>query len=302
MANQITTRADVAKSMYVGSKEVFKKTLKKNRQEEWKSLVAMKTSDGKEEKYETIGNLKAAAVKAEGAALEYGKIIEGTTTTITNETVANGFSVTMEAKEDERWGIVPAAKVEELARTMLQLRERNVASVYDGLDTDVGADGVALVAHNHPLLNSGSVNDNLIEGLFTLENYELACNMFNDWMNHAGEKFDTMPTSIIAHRNRQFEIMAMLNSTNRPFEQSNTKNETPNLKTIFNRYIDKLKVYIKDDTIDSVVFQRRKGLVPEYDYDKRDTFNFYFNVHERYKAGTINPGFGLIEITGKAGA
>ena len=35
-------------------------------------------------------------------------------TTVRNETIANGFQVTMEAQEDEKWGIVPEVKVNEL--------------------------------------------------------------------------------------------------------------------------------------------------------------------------------------------
>ena len=294
-------RADIAKAMYIGTKEVFMKTLKKNRAEEWKAACTVKTSKSMEETYETIGNLKPAAEKVEGDPVVYGDIIEGNTVTLKNKTWANGYSVTMEAEEDEKWGIVNVGKTEELARTMLQLRERNLAAVWDGVLVDVGGDGVAHASHVHPLLNDAVLkNDNLIEAVFDATSYKNACNLFNHWYNHEGEKFDTLPTQLLAHRDRQTDILALLQSQLVAFENSNTKNTIPQLKPTFNRYIAELPVHIIDENIDSVVLQRRKNLTTEYDYDKRSTFNFYFNVHERYICGCINNGFGFVTIKGAA--
>lgn len=294
-------RSDVAKAMYVGVNEVFMKALKKNRTEEWKSCVAIKTSKSMEETYETIGNLKAASEKVESAPIVYGDIVEGNTVTLKNKTWANGYSVTMEAEEDEKWGIVPVAKTEELARTILQLRERNVAAQWDGVLTDIGGDGVAHASHLHPLINNVALfNDNLVVAVFDSTSYEAGCKLFNHQMNHQGEKFDTLPTQLLAHRDRQTQVLALLQSALVAFENSNTKNTIPQLRPTFNRYIDELMVHLIDESIDSIVLQRRKGLHTEYDYDKRSTFNWFYNIHERYITGCINNGFGFITIKGSA--
>lgn len=205
----------------------------------------------------------------------------------------------MEAEEDETWGIVDAGKTSELARTMLQMRERSVAAAWDGVLTTVGGDGVMQASNVHPTLHGGgAVNDNLIEAVFSTTSYQDACNRFNHWVNHSGEQFDTMPTQLLAHRDRQTEILAMLNSQNVAFELSNTKNTIAQLKPTFNRYINAVRVHIIDEMIASVVFQRRKNLTTDYDYDKRSTFNWFFNIHERYVCGVINPGFGFVTIKG----
>ena len=122
MANTLTTRADIARAMYVGTKEVFMENLKKQPTEQWKSYATIKDSNKMEETYDSVGNLKPAEIKAEGAALVYGDIKEAYKSTVKNETVANGFSVTMEATEDEQWGLVPAVKVNELDRTMISAK------------------------------------------------------------------------------------------------------------------------------------------------------------------------------------
>lgn len=295
----LTTRADIARAMYLGTKEVFMKNLKKQPEEQWKAYATIKTSDKMEETYDSVGNLKPADVKTEGASVVYGDIKEAYKTTVKNETIANGFAVTMEAQEDEKWGIVPETKVSELARTMTSKRELAVAKVWDDTTTAVGADGVAYASHTHPLLNSGVAhNDNLVADTFDIDSYQDATKKFNHWRNHYGDKFFTTPSAILAHRDRQTNIFAMLQSSLVPFENTNTKNTIPQLKTIFSSYINALQVHILDETIDTAIFQKRKGLKDGYHYDEKDTFNFYYNVHERYKAAMINPGFGFVTITG----
>ena len=67
---------------------------------------------------------------------------------------------------------------------------------------------------------------------------------------------------MLAHRDRQTTIFAMLQSTLLPFESSitNTKNTIPQLKTIFSSYINDLQVHILDESIDSAIFQKKKRL------------------------------------------
>lgn len=296
-----TNRADIAKAMYAEVKEVFMDNIKTYPVEEYKAFTKEKTSTKKSEKYETIGNLKPASVKAEGDPVEYGTITDGHTTTLTNETIANGISFTMEATEDDQWGLVDKSKVSELSRTMMSQRELKAAAVWNGVASNVGADGVAHAADSHPLLNSAEVNDNKETGAISFDKWDTCVQKFNSWKNHYGEKFITKPSAALANINKQTYLMALLASNLKPFEstQTNTKNTIPQLKLIFGSYLSALPIHFIDETIDSAVFQRRKALTMQYDYDKRGTFNFYFNVHERYVCGMINPGFGFVTLTGE---
>ena len=302
MADTLTTRSDISRAMYIGTKEVFMKNLKKQPEQDWKAAATLKKSENMEETYDSVGNLKPAHVKDEGNAVVYGDIKQAYRTTVKNETVANGFSVTMEAQEDEKWGLVPETKVNELIRTMISKKEQAVAAIWDEVTTEESADGKAYAAVDHPLKNTANaVNNNLIDKAFNLASYQEGVNRFNHWYNHFGDKFYTKADAILAHRDRQTQIFAMLQSSLVPFEQSNTKNTIPQLKAIFNSYISGLQTHILDTTIDSAILQERKGMTSGYDYDKRSTFNWYFNVHERYKAAMINPGFGFVTITGRVG-
>ena len=291
-------RADISRAMFVGQKDWFVKTLKKNKREEWKTYMRVEKSTKSQETYDTLGNLHPAQTKTEEGSVKYGKLQQAFQTTIVNETKANGLTTTMEVQEDDQYNLVDKAGVSEVARTLLQLRERESAATVDGLFTTVGADGVAYIAANHPLLNSALVNNNLAAGPVTPANLIAANNMFNGWLNHAGEAFDTMATAILAHKNLQSTIVQVMDSTLVAFESSNTKNAVPQLKQIYTRYIAALPWFLIDEELNPLIFQRRKGLVTEYDYDKRDTFNHYFNAHERYRTGCITPGFGIVGSPG----
>lgn len=297
---QVTYRADLAKAMKADANEVFFDVLEKTKPQ-WQDLVTIVKSESKEEYYDTIGNLKPAEIKAEGDPIKYGTVKDGPRTTIVNETISNGFAITWEAVQDEKWDAVTKVKGSELARTMNAHKEKACAKVWDDVLTEVGADGVAAASHEHKLINSSTAkNDNLVEGEFGYENYQKALDLFNDWKNHWGEKFDTTPDTLIAHRNRQTQITQMFQSANVAFEHSNTKNTIPTLNCIFNTYINKDMVHILDTTIKSAVLQERSPLQTSMEWDNTGTLDFYYAAFERYKVGRINPGFGFVTVTGKA--
>jgi hypothetical protein len=203
----------------------------------------------------------------------------------------------MEEKEDEKWGLVNKTKTGELARTMMSLRENESANVWNGVINRIGADGVAFASTSHPLINTTAfTNSNLLKGAFGFENYDLATRSFNDWKNQYGEKFITKPSNIYLNIKNQTDAIALISSNLKPFEKSNTKNTIPQLTLTFGSYLAEKLYHFVDKTIDSAIMQKRKGLVTEYDYDKRSTFNFYFNVHERYKTAMINAGYGFLTL------
>lgn len=292
-------RSDIARAMYVGQNEYFFKVLDKPRRLEYKQYSSPKKSTKKEETYDTIGNLPPEQIKEEEAAVKYGKITEAHQTTVRNRTHVNGFFVSLETKQDEQYGIVDKVQTTELARTMLIGEEKEVAAVIDASFSTVGADGVAACAANHPLIGSAKVNNNLLAaGAPTPDIFITASNMFNSIYNHAGDNMDTEATAGLFHKNYQATVTAILQSTLKAQESSNTKNTVPSLKMIFSKFIAQLPYYFLDEEIESVIFQRRTGMQTQYDYDKRSTFNFYYNAFQRYRAAFIHPGFGILGVTG----
>lgn len=293
-----TYKSDIANFLLLGIKEVWKKNLQPQRKIEYTGMVTPKKSDKSAEYYDTVGNIKPAQVVGESQVIPYNKIKQAYRVTVTNDKVANGFQVSLEASQDDLYNVVSEAQANGLRRTMIAKKERAVASTYDGLFTNTGGDGVASIASNHPLIDSALTNDNLASGALTPDNVIAANNKFNHIYDQSGELFDTEGTQIIAHKDKMALVLSILESALKAQELSNTKNTVPALKPYFNRYINATKWYIRDEVIDSVILQERIGLQASMTQDKINTLDYFFTIYERYKCSVINPSYGIVGSLG----
>ena len=292
-----STRADIARYLSDKITESYYANLKKQKKEEYKDFFTPKSSTKDEEIYGSFGNLLPAEEKVEGGPLHYDPNKEMYFTTVVNKTYDRGYVETWEKCEDNPDKVIKNANPQLMIRAMVSKRETNAAAVVDGVFTDVGADGVAYAANNHPLDTSKTsvVNNNLMTaGAITPDNVIAGCNMFNSIHDFAGTKLDTTATSILSNTNQQARVNAVLMSNLKAQELSNTKNTVPTLKAKFSRYINLYYWHLLDDDIDTLIFQRRTGLLPFSEQDKRSTLNYYWAMVERYRAAIINSGFGII--------
>jgi hypothetical protein len=291
------TRADISRYLSDKITESFVEANKAPKKEEYKAFFKPKKSTKDEEIYGSIGNLLPAEEKTEGGPLHYDTYKELYFTTVINKTYDRGFSATWEECEDDPDKVIQKAKPGNMLKAMITKREKEAAAVVDGVFTNTGADGVAYAANNHPLDSSKTalVNDNLMTAsAITPDNVVTGCNMFNQIYDFAGNLMDTEATAILAHKDRQTVVNAILMSNLKAQELSNTKNTVPMLKAIFGRYINQWYWHLLDENIDSFIFQRRTALMPFSDQDKINTLNYYWAMVERYRAAQINPGFGHV--------
>ena len=293
-----TYSGDVSRLLILGIKEIMKRLLQTQRETYFDKCSSKKTSNKLAEYYETIGNISAAQIVAENGEIPYNTIKQGYRTTVTNVKVANGFSVSIETNDDDLTGAIDEAKVGGLMRTMIAKKEKIVAAVWNTVQTTTGADGVYLASASHPLINSASLNNNLGSGAINPDNVVTMCNMANDIMDQAGELFDTEFTQILAHKNQMAKILAVLESSLKAYELSNTKNTVPVLKPVFNKYLSKTLWHVRDETIDSVVYQERKGIENNVERDATYNYKWLVNLIERYAASCINNGYGFATSTG----
>lgn len=302
MPNAIT-RNEIIRFLYAGVAEVWKENMKTPEQTYYDKITLKKTSRKMEETYDSVGNLTPAKEKLEGQPIEYGVFSQAHETTIKNKTWSNGFFVTYEAIEDDLYNVIDTAKATEIRRSLMQLKEQSCADMFNGAFTDVGADGKATYAADHPLVNSGSVNDNLASGVLNFDNYVAAVNKFNHIKNHAGGKFDTRPSMLVTHSDLQYKVRQLYESVNVPFETSDTgtKNTAPTLQAQFNPYLTTGATtpwHLIENRINPFIYQEREGMKPDVDQDKKGTKNYYINAMERYNFGKIHPGFGAVGSLG----
>jgi hypothetical protein len=218
-------------------------------------------------------------------------------TTVINKTYDRGITETWEKCEDNPDKVIKNSNTGNMIRAMVTKREKNVAAVVDGVFTSTGADGVYYASASHPLDTSKTalLNDNLMTaGPISPDNVIAGCNKFNTIYDYAGSLLDTSATAILAHSNQQARVNGVLMSNLKAQELSNTKNTVPMLKAKFGRYINLYYWHLLDENIDSFVFQRRTGLLPFSEQDKRTTLNYYWAMVERYRAAQINCSYGHV--------
>jgi hypothetical protein len=293
-----TYSSDISRLLIMGIKEIMKRLLQVQKTTYYDKCSSKKTSNKAAEYYETIGNISPAQVVAENAPLPYNTIKQGYRTTVTNQKVANGFEVSVEANDDELYGCIDEAKVGGLMRTMISKKEKAVAAIWNAVYTATGGDGVAPASASHPLINSASLNNNTTTGAITPDTIVTITNLANDIMDQAGELFDTDFTQILAHPNQMAKILACLESSLKAYELSNTKNTIPVLKPVFNKYLDKTIWHVRDETIDSVILQERKGIENNAEKDTVNNYVWKINMVERYVSSVINSGYGFASSTG----
>lgn len=303
--------SDIMRMTEDGVDLIFNKAAKMPRTSYYQNIVHEKTNKKRIGIYDTIGDLGPAEEKPEGSAYTFDNYTEGYRTTLQVKTISKGVEASMEQLEDDLYGTVNSRFGPGLFRVMLSYKEREVADVYNNAFIDTGADGVALISGNHPLIkNAQKTNDNLATGVLNVDNLVNAKIKFNSIYDQAGDFFDTVPTHVLVHPNKIYQLMALLESTLMAFELSNTKNVIQNeapLKVIVNKYIDYNNAtgvspwFLLDRTLDDagVILQKKKGLkLNTWWEDNNEVFRG--SLHERYAVGMISPGYGIVGSTGSA--
>jgi len=115
--------------------------------EQHKEIYETETSERSFEEETKLSGFSAASVKNEGAPIQYDNAQEAFTARYTHVTIAQGFSLTEEAIEDNLYDSLSARYTKALARSMAYTKQVRAASVLNGgFTTSVGGDGIPLFA------------------------------------------------------------------------------------------------------------------------------------------------------------
>lgn len=290
-----TMTADISRMLVAGQKEIFTENLNYY-PVEYPAFTTQKTANKKTETYDSIGNLKAAEEKREGDSIKYGAVGQAYQSSITNVTIANGYSHTMEAIKYDLYGCVNSIKAKELARTMREYEENKAIYWINNALTVNLADGQPLGSDSHPLVDSGDVNDTLATAasIRVPANHETMFNMFYDFKNHAGGPMLSKPTDALTHWSNQFAVEEVYSSINKSNELSNTKNVLPKITWHYCTYSTSKTFWMMwDSRFDHIIFQWFMKTEMGQDEDKISTKNMYYNAIAMYQTGAI-PNVGIV--------
>ena len=195
----------------------------------FEAYFQMETSDKAYEEVAEAYGFGIAAVKGEGASIQYDTDGEGYKTRFTNVTYGLGYIVTREAIEDNQYRQISERRSAELARLMAATKCIVHANVLNrGFSGSyLGGDGVALFSASHPTL-SGNQSNLLTAADLSEAGLEAAATSIMTMRNARGIVINAKPKTLVIHPSELANAMRILESD----LQSGAKTDTTSTNNI----------------------------------------------------------------------
>mgnify|MGYP003344629123 FL=1 len=265
--------------------------------EEHKEIYETETSERSFEEETKLSGFTAAPVKNEGSAIRYDNAQEAWTARYNHETIAQGFSLTEEAIEDNLYDSLSARYTKALARSMAYTKQVKAAAVINnGFSSSYpGGDGVALFSTSHPLV-SGGTNSNTPTTQADLNetSLEAAVIQIAAWTDERGLLIAAKPKKLIVPPALQFVATRLLETELRVGTNDNDINALKNNGSIpegytINHFLtDTNAWFLTTDVPNGMKHFVRTPLSQSMDGDF-DTGNVRYKARERYSFGWSDP-------------
>ena len=274
--------------------------------EEHKEVYETETSERSFEEETKLSGFSAAPVKNEGAPIAYDNGQEAWTARYTHETIAQGFSLTEEAIEDNLYDSLSARYTKALARSMAYTKQVKAAAVLNNGFTSGynGGDGQPLFSASHPLV-SGGTNSNIPTTPADLNetSLEAAVIQISLWTDERSLLIAAKPRKLIVPPALQFVATRLLETELRVGTNDNDINALKNNGSIpegyaINHFLtDTNAWFLTTDVPNGMKHFVRVPLQQSMDGDF-DTGNVRYKSRERYSFGWSDP----LGMYGSAGA
>ena len=265
--------------------------------EEHKEIFETEASERSFEEETKLSGFTAAPVKNEGQALAYDNAQEAWTARYNHETIAQGFSLTEEAIEDNLYDSLSGRYTKALARSMAYTKQVKAANIINNGFTSgyTGGDGKTLFATDHPLV-SGGVNSNRPSTNADLNETSLenAVIQIAGWTDERGLLIAAKPVKLVVPPALMFVATRLLETELRVGTADNDINAIKNNGSIpggytVNHYLtDTNGWYLTTDVPNGLKHFVRTPLQNSMDGDF-DTGNVRYKARERYSFGWSDP-------------
>ena len=290
------SRAQLLKELLPGLNALFGLEYKRYG-EEHKEIYETETSERSFEEETKLSGLSAAPVKSEGSAMAYDNAQEAWTARYNHETIAQGFSITEEAMEDNLYDSLSARYTKALARAMAYTKQVKAAAILNnGFNSAVTyGDGQALFSTAHPLV-SGGVNSNRPATNADLNetSLEAAVIQIAGWTDERGLLIAAKPRKLVVPPQLQFVATRLLETNLRVGTTDNDINalknngSVPEGYTINHWLTDVNGWFLTTDVPNGLKHFVRVPLATSMDADF-DTGNSRYKARERYSFGVSDP-------------
>jgi hypothetical protein len=264
--------------------------------EEHKEIYETETSERSFEEETKLSGFSAAPVKNEGSAIAYDNAQEAFTARYTHVTIAQGFSLTEEAIEDNLYDSLSGRYTKALARSMAYTKQVRAASILNtGFTAATGGDGQPLFSTAHPLVSGGTnSNEPAVPADLNETSLEAAVIQISLWTDERGLLIASKPRKLIVPPALQFVATRLLETELRVGTNDNDINALKNNGSIpegytINHYLtDTNAWFLCTDVPNGMKHFVRTPLQNSMDGDF-DTGNVRYKARERYSFGFSDP-------------
>ena len=288
------SRAQLAKELEPGLNALF--GLEYARYEnESAEIFSQESSDRAFEEEVMLVGFGEAAVKAEGAAVDFDTAKESFTARYVHDTIALAFALTEEAVEDNLYDTLSARYTKALARSMAYTKQVRGANVLNTAFSTTGGDGSTLVETGHGTTFGGTwSNRSSTDADLNETSLEQGLIDIAGFIDERGLKIAMKGRKLIIPVNIQFVADRILNSTLRVGTADNDINAIKNMGMIpegytVNHYLtDTDAWFLKTDCPNGFKHFVRAPLATGMEGDF-DTGNMRYKARERYSFGYSDP-------------
>ena len=297
------SRAQLLKELLPGLNALFGMEYSRYGEEHKETYDTEKSERSFEEETKLAG-FGAAPVKNEGSAIAYDNAQEAFTARYTHETIAQGFSITEEAVEDNLYDSLSARYTKALARSMAYTKQVKAAAVLNNgfSGSYLGGDGVSLFGVNssssrvgHPLVGGGQNYNSPTTGVDLNEtSLENATIQIAAWTDERGLLIAAKPVKLVIPPSLMFVAKRLLDTELRVSTADNDINAIKQLGTISGGYTvnhfltDTNAWFLTTDVPNGLKHFERVALSTSMDGDF-DTGNVRYKARERYSFGWSDP-------------
>lgn len=264
--------------------------------DQWKEFLTLETESKKAFVEDVLmTGLGAAAVKAEGAGVQYDSASEGWVSRYVFETIALAFAITEEAMEDDLYKTLGTKLSKALARSMAHTKNVKGANIlnYGFNSSYTGGDGKVLFATDHPLKSGGTQANTLATQADLSEtSLEDMLVLISNCVDDRGLPMPLTAKKLIVPTASQF-IAARLLSGPSDMRQGTSDRDINAIKTLglvsggfsVNNFLtDNDAWYLTTNCADGLKMIQRVALKTGMDGDF-DSGNMRYKARERYAAG-----------------
>lgn len=259
----------------------------------YSKIFKVETMRTKKQTYPHLGAFGLWEQNSEGSDFKEDSFEEGPTASFEAKRYDKSYMITWELMQDDQYnvmqGIGKGGSAKGLGRSLRATEETDTANVIKNGFSNVGYDGKALFATNHPLTSSTGTCSNLVQGVLNDENLKTALTLLRKQVDEAGTIIAASPKQLVVCPELEFVAKAVVHSILQSGTNNNDVNTLPNLDIVVWDYLSDTTGaiqpwFVQDTSIDNLKFLRREE--PIFDSEKiQNKMDYRMFGYTRYDCG-----------------